>query len=121
MAQKWQHWMIQQEFRFWSKNPFSGSFFGIYGLTGKFNISGLSLGGLKGNRIEGSAIGGGISYGYNRQLSPQWSLEATLGVGYVHFVYNKYSSKTDGQNLGSYEKKYFGPVKIGVNLVYIIK
>jgi len=118
---KWQHWMIQQEFRFWSKQSFSGAFFGIYGLTGKFNMSGLPLGGLRGNRIEGSAIGGGVSYGYSRRLSPQWSLEAMLGFAYVHFAYNKYSSKSDAQYFGSYEKKYFGPTKIGVSLVYIIK
>jgi len=117
---KWQHWMIQQEFRFWSKQSFSGDFFGIYGLTGKFNMSGLPLRGLKGNRVEGSAIGGGVSYGYSQRLSPQWSLEATLGLGYVHFVYDKYSSKSD-EDPGSYEKKYFGPTKIGVSLVYIIR
>ena len=117
---KWQHWMIQQEFRFWSKQPFSGAFFGIYGFTGKFNMSGLPLGGLRGSRIEGSAIGGGVSYGYSRRLSSQWSLEATLGLGYVHFAYNKYSSKSD-EDPGSYEKIYFGPTKIGVSLVYRIR
>lgn len=34
--------------------------------------------------------GGGVSVGHQWLLSKHWSLEASVGVGYAHWVYDKY-------------------------------
>ena len=119
------HWLIQPEFRYWLCERFNGHFFGVHGLGGEYNIAkvklpfGLAKDG-KDYRYDGSYVGGGVSYGYQWMLARKWSLEATVGVGYVRFNYDKYPCYDCGQRLESGNKNYFGPTKVGINLIFVI-
>ena len=121
-------WMLQPEARYWLCSGFSGHFFGAHLLGGEFNYGGMlpfgitpSLSGLGSKRYQGWMAGAGIGYGYNWVLGKRWNLEATLGVGYIHFGYDRFECKTCGDKLGSGSKNYLGPTKAGISLIYIIK
>lgn len=121
-------WMLQPEARYWLCSGFSGHFFGAHLLGGEFNYGGMlpfgitpSSSGLGSKRYQGWMAGVGIGYGYNWALGKRWNLEATLGVGYIHFGYDRFEYKTYGDELGSGSKNYLGPTKAGISLIYIIK
>ncbi len=87
------------EFRYWLCERFNGHFFGVHLLGGEYNISkvklpfGLARDG-KEHRYDGWYVGGGFSYGYQWMLARgKWSIEATVGVGYVRFDYDKYGCR----------------------------
>ncbi|WP_455638932.1 DUF3575 domain-containing protein [Parabacteroides sp.] len=119
---KWKHVLIQPEFRLWTKETFSGHFFGLHAHYAYYNVSRLPHSPfseyMENHRFEGWLAGAGLSYGYRWNFSPNWGLEATLGVGYTHLDYDKYGCKKCGEKLGSDTKNYFGPTKIGVSLIY---
>jgi hypothetical protein len=119
---KFNHLLVQPELRYWLCDPFGGHFFGIHGAYANFNISGVGFSDfMKDHRFEGNLYGGGISYGYQWVLSPHWSLEATIGVGYLYIDYDRYECKDCGKKLESTNKNYFGPTKAGISLIYMIK
>lgn len=120
------HWMVQAEFRYFLCERFNGHFFGVHALGGQYNIAGhelpLLLGkGSKDFRHEGSALGAGISYGYQLVMGKRWNLEFTIGIGYAHLRYDKYNCPKCGEKLGTFTRNYFGPTKAGISLIYIIK
>ena len=51
--------------------------------------------------LPGLDGGSGIGYGYNWALGKRWNLEATLGVGYIHFGYDRFECKTCGDELAA--------------------
>ena len=122
---KIKHFVVMPEVRWWLCERFNGHFFGVHGLGGEYNIAKVKLPfGLAKNgkdyRYDGSYVGGGVSYGYQWMLARKWSLEATVGVGYVRFNYDKYPCYDCGQRLESGNKNYFGPTKVGINLIFVI-
>lgn len=40
---KWKHWMVQPEFRFWTKTRQRGHFIGIHLLGGEYNLNRMHL------------------------------------------------------------------------------
>ena len=92
------HWLVQPELRYWLCERFNGSFFGLHG-----------------------HYGAGISYGYQWIISKRWSMEATVGVGYARLKYDKYARGDGGEKLGHNTRNYFGPTKIGLSFIYVIK
>ena len=48
-------------------------------------------------------------------------MEATVGVGYARVDYDRYNCQDCGTKLNSGHKNYFGPTKLGLSLIYIIK
>ena len=92
------HWLVQPELRYWLCERFNGSFFGLHG-----------------------QYGAGISYGYQWIISKRWSMEATVGVGYARLKYDKYARGDGGEKLGHNTRNYFGPTKIGLSFIYVIK
>jgi hypothetical protein len=125
-GKKWKHVLIQPEFRWWLCESFYGHFAGLHGMYGHYNVAGMKLPfkflpELKTNRYQGDLYGVGVSYGYQWILSPRWNLEATLGVGYVRFEYEKFACEKCGDKLGDNGKNYFGPTKAGISVIYIIK
>lgn len=123
---KFKHWMVQPEFRVWTCERFNGGFFGIHAFGGEMNIGGWDLPfglypNLKNHRYEGWFIGAGISYGYQWYLGPHWNLEATVGVGYLRFDYDRFDCVECGEKLGSGVENYFGPTKLGLSLIYLFK
>lgn len=118
---KLKHWLVQPELRYWLCNKFNGHFLGVHAHYGEFNMGGIKMLGMEDHRYEGNLIGAGLSYGYQWILNPRWSIEASLGVGYAYLDYKKYNCEKCGDYLGSYKKNYFGPTKVAVSLIYIIK
>ena len=123
---KWKHVLIQPELRYWVYEPFNGHFLGTHFIYGIFNAGNLDLPldifpGLKDKRYHGKAFGAGISYGYQWILSPRWSMEASFGFGYMYMDYDIYDYELYGQKQDEDVKHYFGPTKLAVSLIYIIK
>lgn len=123
---KLKHLLIQPELRYWINEPFNGHFLGAHLMYTRYNVGNLNLPfdvlpGLDNSRYDGSGYGLGISYGYQWILSPRWSLEASLGFGYIYQDYSRYECHTCGLKLEDNTKHYFGPTKAAVSLIYIIK
>jgi len=132
----WQHFMIQPEFRYWLHESFNGHFVGVHGIYMGYDLARLELSLFdfqRRNIYDGSAFGGGVSYGYQLYITPRLNVEFSIGVGYMSFEYDKilYKEKDNpntgepdfaGPNglIGRYTKGYFGPTKLGISIVYII-
>jgi hypothetical protein len=119
------HWTANGEIRFWQWQKFNRGFLGVHLLGGSFDSGGITLplGAftvLRNHRLEGGMAGLGVSYGWQWYLGPHWNLEATLGVGYMYVVYNKFGCRTCDEMLESNTvKHYFGPTKVGVSFMYL--
>ena len=118
---KLKHILFQPELRYWINKPYNKHFVGGHILYSHYNVGNLPFGSLNNYRYQGDGYGLGISYGYQCPLFPGWNLEATIGVGYIYFDYARYDCETCGQELGNGHKNYFGPTKIGLSLIYILK
>ncbi len=119
---KWKHFMVQPELRWWTRETFSGPFFGLHGHYALYNIGALPSPPFTEymalHRLEGWLAGAGVTYGYRWNLSSNWGLEATLGAGYAYLSYDKYPCYTCGHKIGSETKHYFGPTKAGISLIF---
>lgn len=124
-SKQWKHWLVMPEYRYWFCEKFYGHFLGIHLIGGEYNIGKVKLPfGIYSNntrdaRYEGWGVGAGLSYGYQWILSKHWSVEGTLGVGYIHSEFRKYPCATCGKELDSGHKNYFGLTKAAVNLIYV--
>lgn len=121
---KWVHWMVQPELRYWFCETTNGHFIGIHGIATKYNIGGHKLFNIfdKDYRYEGWGVGAGFTYGYSWLISKRWAIEAFLGVGIVHLDFDKTDNRDwcCGESQHS-TKTFFGPTKIGISLIYNIK
>lgn len=120
------HWGIQPEVRYWFCERFRRTFVGVHGHFADFNMgswpdwSFISQN-MQTSRYEGHLYGGGISIGHSWILKKRWSLEASIGVGYAHIVYDKYPCEKCGSKLKESSRNYFGPTKASLSLIYVIK
>lgn len=119
----WQHWMVQPEARYWLHEKFNGHYFGVHAVYMDYDIQNGSFMSVmkKDYAYDGTAYGGGISYGYQLYLSPHWNIEFSVGVGYLHFEYDKSVYPKDEDEAYKYRNSYFGPTKLGISIMYIIK
>ncbi len=125
-SKKWKHWMAQPEARYWLCESFNGHFLGLHLLGGQFNVGNVKfpLGiypSTKGYRYEGYYYGVGLAYGYQWLLSNRWSIEASVGVGYIRNHYDKYDCPKCGEWKEKSDKGYFSVTKAAVSLIYTIK
>ncbi|MDR0976422.1 MAG: DUF3575 domain-containing protein [Prevotellaceae bacterium] len=123
---KFKHLIFQPELRYWLCEPFYGHFFGFHLFYSHYNVGGLKMPlgwfpALQRYRYQGDLYGAGLAYGYHKVLSPRWSLEFSLGVGYAYTDYRKYDCAKCGLERGHEQKHYFAPTKVSVGLVYMIK
>lgn len=124
---KWKHWMLQPELRYWFCEAFNRHYVGLHLLGGVFNTGNINTPSLlsmfptdKGYRYEGEMVGAGLSYGYHHVLSPRWSLEYSLGLGWMQADYEKYECPHCGDHLNDGQKDFFGVTKAAVSLIYLI-
>ncbi len=119
---KWKHFLAQPEFRLWTRQAFEGHFFGVHAHYAYYNISNLPHGPfseyMRDHRLEGWLAGAGISYGYRWNFNHWLGLEATVGVGYAYKDYEVFECRTCGDFMDTNKKHYFGPTKVGLNLVF---
>jgi hypothetical protein len=120
------HWIVQPEFRYFLNERFNGHYLGVHGIGSMYNIGGYELPlllekGSKHYRYEGSAYGGGFSYGYQLKIAKQWSIDFNVGLGYMYMKYDKYNCANCGklQNQGV-SKHYFGPTQAGISIMYML-
>lgn len=121
---QFKHWFVQPELRWWFCERFNGSFLGIHGMYGEYNVSNLDLPfglypGLKNARYQGSFYGAGLTYGYQWILGKHWNLEAAIGAGYARVKYDKYLCGECGKLQESGHKNYFGPTKLAISFIYL--
>ena len=122
---RWKHWFVQPELRYWMCQPFGGHFFGAHLRYGVYNAGDMKLPlglfkGVRSSRYEGDFLGLGVSYGYHFILSPRWSIETSLGVGFLHIGYERYRCLHCGEQTGGGYKNFIAPTRAAVSLVYLI-
>ncbi|WP_459190200.1 DUF3575 domain-containing protein [Parabacteroides sp. APC149_11_2_Y6] len=118
---KMKHWIIRPELRYWLCESFNGHFFGGHVFYGQYNISNIHFLGTGNYRKQGNAVGVGISYGYQWILSPHWSMEGAIGIGYARLHYNKYPCKECGKRISTENRNYLGPTRAAISFIYLLK
>ena len=126
--QKWRHWTVQPEVRYWWRESFKGWFSGVHFLGGEYNVGNWKhkmpffRGDLKHAdeyRYQGRFLGGGLGIGYAWQWSKHWGLSAELGLGYINMKGDKFVCKGCQEKLAEDKVEHFvGPTKAALNLVY---
>ncbi len=119
----WKHWLIQPEGRYWLYESFNGHFFGIHAMYLDYDVSRMELPFIdfeRRNHYKGTAYGGGVTYGYSLYITPRFNIEFSAGIGYLNFEYDKTVIRTETLE-GRFKKSYFGPTKLGISVIYIIK
>lgn len=119
------HWLVQPEGRYWFCSALKKHFIGLHGLYGQYDVRGINLPlipSLKDTRYNGSLWGVGISYGYQWPISKQWSMEASLGVGYVELKDQpgKLADPANSSVRANRTCRYVGPTKLSLSFIYVI-
>ena len=112
--QKFKHFLVSPEFRYWFCESFQGHFLGINGNYTQFNVS-------FDTRNEGWAAGAGITYGYATPISRRWNIELNLGLGWWYTEYDKFESRPCGLFQDSVGRHLFGLTDLGISFIYMIK
>lgn len=114
------HGVVLPEYRYWFGERFKGHFVGAHALYAEYNVSGRTVPTLfeKDYRYQGTAFGGGLSYGYSLPLSPHWSVEFTAGVGVAKMKYDRFTCRTCDDRGERIEGTWVGPTRLGVNVVW---
>lgn len=98
------------------RNRLTGHFIGLYAESGIYDFQ------LRGDGYQGKYYGAaGVTYGYAKQLVQHFSLEFSLGIGYLTTEYKKYTPYEGDiiwTNSGRYN--FIGPTKAKVSLVWLI-
>lgn len=118
------HWGVQPEVRYWFCESFNRTFVGLHGHYADFNVGGLPgifSKNMQKNRYQGHLYGGGISVGHSWILKKRWSIEASVGLGYARIEYEKYPCAECGSKLKDTGRNYFGPTKVALSIIYLIK
>jgi len=132
---KIKHWLFSPEVRYWFCESFLGHFVGINGNYTLFNISGIPTPGvfidlssntdsktdLKDSRVQGWAVGAGVTYGYAFPIARRWNMELTLGYGIWYTEYGQYESRKCGLFQQDVQKWALGPTALGVSFMFMIK
>lgn len=113
------HFRLHPEIRYWFCESFYGHFIGLHVPYLIYNVSDVKFLGTENERHQGWGTGVGLSYGYDWALSKHWSLEATLGIGYLYLESEKYPCANCGRKEENIKKHYFGPTQAAVNLIYL--
>lgn len=64
----------------------------------------------------------GLNYGYAMLIGKRqnWTLDFTIGFGYMDIKYDIFEGYHNGKYIKTKETHYFGPTRVGINLAYII-
>lgn len=134
---KIKHWLVSPEVRYWFCEAFQGHFIGVNGNYTQFNIGAVPVPfqnvfftlspqdapvtDLETSRVEGWAVGAGLTYGYAFPIARRWNLELTGGFGWWYTAYDQFESRTCGLFQQPVEKHVLGPTTLGVSFIYMIK
>ena len=133
---KLKHWLVSPGFRYWFCNSFQGHFIGINGNFTQYNIGSLPFSmpslflpltegaakpDLQNSRIEGWAVGAGLTYGYAFPIARRWNLELTAGLGWWYTEYDQFENRKCGLFQQSARQHALGLSTLGVSFIYMIK
>lgn len=105
------------EFRYWFGDDRSeaGHVVGLYGQYADFDIK------LNEKGRQGTAIGGGISYGYYMPVGRRWAFEFGIGLGYLSNKMDVYKwNPVVKKNLWMEHKTkaWIGPTKVNATVIF---
>lgn len=105
-------WEVAPEVRYYMGEK-KAWYLGAMFKTGQFNYK------LSETGKQGDLMGGGITTGYQLQLSKALDLDFNLGLGYLNVDFEKYEV-IDGVRVrrGNETKDWYGPINAGVTLVW---
>ncbi|MDR1415160.1 MAG: DUF3575 domain-containing protein [Odoribacteraceae bacterium] len=117
------YWIARPEIRYWSCERFNGHFLGANIFYGRYNISNHRLPLLfdKRYRYEGSALGAGISYGYNLIISRRWNLELNGAIGAARLAHDRYDCRLCEEGHQPFRSLYIGPTRLAITIAHITK
>lgn len=118
---KLMHWSAVADARLWFCRVFEGTFIGVHGLYGQYNVENIPIIRKPDYRAKGYGVGGGISIGHHWALGKSWGFEMSLGVGAVYLNYDKYTCGACGTLNERVSKMYYGPTKSTISLIYFIR
>lgn len=121
---KMKHFLVSPEFRYWFCNSFQGHFMGINANYAEYNVGAIPIPTIEGSenrRYEGWAAAAGLTYGYSWILGKRWNLEATIGLGCWYTEYDAFENRKCGLFQSSGSQIAFGPTRIGLSFIYMIK
>lgn len=103
------------EARYWinPKAPWHGMFAGVFASGGYYDLQNGR------NGAQGDGFMTGLSFGYMWPIARNWSMEASIGAGYMHTRYKEYEPR-DGHYLYLRTKdlNYFGPLKLKLSIAW---
>lgn len=110
---------LETEVKYWlgqREQGGRGHHIGLYGQLFDYDFQ-TGGRGILGDRPH---YGVGVAYGYGWSLGRQWTLEATIGVGYLHGLFREYGKQTNGCFPWKATKQidFVGPTKLSLSLVY---
>lgn len=108
-----------------NEHSLTGHHFGVYGQVLVFQIAFGGKGyitGIPGENIWGKPyFGGGLEYGYSKQLSRRFNIDFSLGLGFMLGEYREYRPIDDHYVWQStHRRNWFGPTKAEISLVWLI-
>lgn len=110
---------LESEVKYWlgeRKQGGNGHHVGLYGQLFDYDFQMGGRGAL-GDRTH---FGLGVAYGYAWSLSKQWTLEGTIGIGYLHGTFKQYGKQTNGcfPWVATKQLDFVGPTKLSLSIVY---
>lgn len=113
------------ELRRWVKSPYPlhGHALGVYSMIGNYDVRFFAQDEYTKGYLSHLNWSAGLSYAYSFPIARRLNMELALAVGYVGGRYYKYNYCTTHQHWaqqGKYNRKYFGPTRAGVSLVWLI-
>lgn len=119
------HWLVQPEVRYWLCEAFNGTFIGLHGHYGQYNVGGFDipvgrLKAFKDHRYEGYFYGAGLSLGHQWVLSDHLNLETSLGGGWARTPYRKHACAECAPLLEEKTYDYFGVTRAMISLTYFL-
>lgn len=118
---KLMHWSAMADARYWFCRVFEGTFMGVHGIYGKFNVENIPIIRKPDFRAKGYAVGGGISVGHHWAIGRRWGFELSAGAGALYLDYDKFDCGECGVSRGHDTKWYFGPTKCTASFIFFIQ
>lgn len=127
---KIKHLAFQPEFRLWFGETFRGSFINVQSFIGVqlhylyYNTGGIAIPfnmfpDSENTRYQGHGAGGGITYANQFGLGGRWRGEIGTTLVFSYLWYDSYECQTCGAFKGSGTRRYLGPGKSSLSIVYL--
>lgn len=120
----WSNYAFQTEARYYfgskkQESPYKGHHIGLYAFMATYDFE-FGGKGYQSNDLS-KTWSVGVSYGYTKRLSRHFSLDFTLGVGFLQSTYDVYIPQNDRYiRMNTKRARFFGPTKAEVAVVWNI-